>query len=99
LEIDYRKEVEITSYETTPNRLHPIGGWFHFKGRVLTGKDYRVPLASGGYTFNLTPTTENFSIGFAEGSDLTFFENKVGLVRVEFETNLIWVIDTSLETL
>jgi hypothetical protein len=42
LEIDFRKEVEITTWEKLPNGLHHIGGWFHFKGQVLTGKDYRV---------------------------------------------------------
>src|SRR5690349_13575629 len=40
LGIDYKKEVEITNWETQPNGLHHIGGWFHFKGEVLTGKDY-----------------------------------------------------------
>lgn len=98
LGIDYRKEVEITSYETLPNGLHHIGGWFHFKGRVLTGKDYRVPLPSGGYTFDLTPITNNFSIGFAEGTDLTFFEDKTNLVQMEFDTNIPWVIAKALET-
>lgn len=96
--IDYRKEVEIISWETLLNRLHHIGGWFHFKGRVLTGKDYRVPLPLGGHTFDLTPITDNFSIGFAEGSDLTFFDDETGLVQVEFDTNIPWVIDKSLES-
>src|SRR5690606_33023964 len=36
LGIDYRKEVEITKWEILSNGLHHIGGWFHFKGRVLT---------------------------------------------------------------
>src|SRR5690554_4326408 len=39
LAVDYKKEVEITSFETLPNGLHHIGSWFHFKGRVLNGKD------------------------------------------------------------
>lgn len=98
LGIDFKKEVEITTWETLPNGLHHIGGWFHFKGQVLTGKDYRIPLPSGGHTFDLTPITDNFSIGFAEGNDLTFFEDKTGLVQVEFDTNIPWVIDKSLET-
>jgi hypothetical protein len=86
LGIDYKKEVEITFFETLPNGLHHIGGWFHFKGRLLKGKDYRVPIQSGGYTIDLTPITEDFSIGFAEGGDLTFFSDKNGLVQVEFMT-------------
>lgn len=98
LGIDYKKEVEITSYETLPNGLHQIGGWFHFKGCVLKGKDYRVQLPSGGYTIDLTPIVENFSIGFAEGGDLSYFSEKTGLVQVEFITYIPWVIDKSLET-
>jgi hypothetical protein len=98
LGIDYKKEVEITSFETLPNGLHHIGGWFHFKGRVLSGKDYRVPLPSGGYTGDLTTVRENFSIGFTQGNDLTFFTDKNGLVQVEFMTFIPWVIDKSLET-
>ena len=97
LGIDYRKEVEITSYETLPNGLHHIGGWFHFKGRVLKGKDYRIPLPLGGHTFDLTPITDNFSIGFAEGNDLTFFEDKTGLVQIEFDTSIPWIINKTLE--
>ncbi len=99
LGIDYKKEVEITSFETLPNGLHHIGGWFHFKGRVLTGKDYRVPLPSGGYTFDLTEITDTFSIGFAVGNDLTHFADKSGLVQVEFITDIPWVNDKSLETI
>lgn len=98
LGIDYQKEVEVTSYETLPNGLHHIGGWFHFKGRVLKGKDYRVPLPGGGHTFDLTKVSDNFSIGFAESSDLTYFEDRSGLVHVEFDTNIPWVIDKALET-
>jgi hypothetical protein len=97
LGIDYRKEVEITTFETLPNGLHHIGGWFHFKGKILKGKNYKVPLPSGGYTFELTPVTEDFSIGFAEGGELTFFSDKKGLVQVEFMTFIPWVIDKSLE--
>jgi len=91
LGIDFKKEVEITNWETLPQ--------FHFKGQVLTGKNYCVPLPAGGHTFDLTPITDNFSIGFAEGNDLTFFEDKTGLVQVAFDTKIPWVIDKSLETL
>jgi hypothetical protein len=99
LGIDFRKEVEIITWETLPNGLHHISGWFHFKGQVLSGKDYRVPLPSGGHTFDLTRITANFSIGFAEGNDLTFFDDKTGLVQIQFDTNIPWVIEKSRETI
>ena len=97
LGIDCNKEVEIITYETLPNQFLHIGGWFHFKGQVLTGKDYRVPLPSGGHTIDLTLITDTFSIGFTAGNDLTLFEDKTGLVQVEFDTKIPWVIDKSLE--
>ena len=98
LGIDYRKEVEVTFWETLSNGLLHIGGWHHFKGRVLTGKDYRISLPSGGHTIELTPITDNFSIGFAEDNDLTLFGDKTGLVQVEFDTIIPWVIDEVAET-
>ena len=99
LGIDYRKEVEITSWEKLPNGHYHIGGWFHFKGKLLTGKDYRVSIAGGnGFTFDLTKISDNFSIGFGEGNNMTYFEQKVGLVQIEFDTNIPWVIDKLLET-
>jgi hypothetical protein len=98
LAIDYRKEVEVFRYEILPNGLHHIAGWFHFKGRVLAGPDYREPLPGGGYSLNLTSVADTFSLGFAEGSDLAHFLDKAGLVQVEFETTIPWVIDPALET-
>ncbi|MGI4863193.1 MAG: hypothetical protein ACRYFZ_04670 [Janthinobacterium lividum] len=97
LGIDYRKEVETFRYEVLPSGLHHIAGWFHFKGRVLAGPDYREPLPGGGHTLHLTSITANFSIGFAAGSDLAYFEDKTGLVQVEFEANIPWVLDKALE--
>lgn len=94
LGIDYKKEVEITSFETLPGGLQHIGGWFHFKGRLVRGKSYRVPIPdSTGFTFDMTEIEDNFSIGFAEGSDLAHFSDKTGLVQVEFMTFIPWVID------
>ncbi|GAB3292247.1 hypothetical protein ACFQT0_07300 [Hymenobacter humi] len=97
LGVDYRRDVEIVSYEVLPNGNHHIGGWFHFKGRILAGDDCRLPLPSGGYSLKLKSITGNFSIGFAESSDLTWFKDKAGLVQIEFETIIPWVIDKSLE--
>ncbi|WP_297333681.1 hypothetical protein [Flavobacterium sp.] len=99
LGIDYKKEVEIIFFDTLPDGLHRIGGWFHFKGHILTGKDCRVALPTGGYTLDLTATTDKFSVGFANGNDLTHFADKIDLIQVEFMTCIPWVIDKSLEVL
>ena len=98
LGIDYRKEVETFRYEILPNGLHHIAGWFHFKGQVLAGPNYQEPLPSGGHTIHLTHITDTFAIGFAEGSSLAYFEDKAGLVQVEFEAHIPWVLDKALET-
>lgn len=99
LGIDCKKEVEITTYQRLPDGLHLIGGWFHFKGRMLTGKDCRVPFPSGGHTLDLSAITDKFSIGFTVGNDLAHFADETGLVQIEFMTYIPWVIDTSLETI
>ncbi|MDT3738833.1 MAG: hypothetical protein RO257_04955 [Candidatus Kapabacteria bacterium] len=91
--IDYKKEIEIMSFETLLNGFHNISGWFHFKGKILKGKDCRVSLPNGGFTFDLTTIADNFSIGFSEANDLTFFNDIQGLVQIEFDTIIPWVID------
>ncbi len=96
LGIDYRKEVEITSFEKTTDGLTSIGGWFHFKGRIINGKDCRINLLGGGFTLKLTKITDDFEIGFAKGSSSTFFDDKEGLVQIEFETEIPWIIDRAI---
>jgi hypothetical protein len=97
LGIDFTKEVEIFSLENLPDGLHKISGWFHFKGKVLSGKDYKVPFSKNGYSIDLTEITKNFSIGFSEGNALTYFEDKSGLVQVEFITNIPWTRDQKIK--
>lgn len=95
LKIDYRKEVEIMSFGRRENGLHHIVGWFHFKGSILSEK---MPGGKTGFTINFTKIAENFSISFFNGDALTFFEDKNGLVQVEFEAYIPWVINKELET-
>lgn len=97
LGIDYKKEVEITCFGKMPDGLHQIGGWFHFKGRLMSGKNYRAPIPNSiGFTLDLTKVEDNFSIGFAEGDDLAHFADKADLVQVEFMTSIAWVIEAFL---
>lgn len=99
LGIDFKKEVEITYLERLENDLHYIGGWFHFKGKILKGKKCNEPLPyENGSILSLEKVEENFSIGFDEGKDLTFFENQNDLIQLEFSTNIPWVIEKELES-
>lgn len=89
LGVDYRKEVEITTFEEQPDGLNLIGGWFHFKGKIVSGKNCRIPTQAGdGFTLDLMNITESFSIGFAASNDLTFFEDPTGLVQIEFMAHI-----------
>lgn len=97
LGIDFRKEVEITTWETLSNGLHHIGGWFNFKGKIIAGKQCDVPLPSGGFTLELTKLNDNFSIGFSKRSSLTFFENNEDVIQIEFETSIPWIGDQKPE--
>jgi hypothetical protein len=96
LGIDYKKETEIIHYGRQKDGLHYYGGWFHFKGQ-FKGKDCTVPLPSGGHTLELTPVTDNFSIGFRADNSLTIFSDNEGLVQIEFESKIPWTIDKGLE--
>lgn len=98
LGIDIIKESEVCHYTRLENGLHYYGGWFHFKGKIKQGKDCTVAQPYGGYTFDLTPVSSTFRIGFRTDSTLTFFEDKEELVQVEFETHIPWTIDKELET-
>ena len=97
LGIDYKKEVEITTIEILKNGIHHLSGWFHFKGEILNGNDCKIPLPDNGFSIELIAITDNFSIGFTHGNSLTFFEDKSGLIQVEFESKIPWLIDKKLE--
>lgn len=85
LGLDYRKDVEIVTYPMQ-DEFSTIGGWFHFKGKILSGKDCNVPLPDGGNNLGLININDDFSIGFTNKSWLTFFTDKTNLVQVEFMT-------------
>lgn len=97
LGIDFKKESEICHYCRQSDGLHYYGGWFHFKGKFKV-KDCTVPTGSGGFTFDLTPINDKFSIGFRYDSALTFFDEKENLVQIEFDAITSWIINKELES-
>ena len=92
LGIDYRKDAEIAHFYGDVNGLHVYSGWFHFKGEFI-GQSYIGKKLANGYAIELTPIKDNFSIGFDNENELTFFKDKDGLVQVQFEARIPWVID------
>ncbi len=92
LGIDYRKECEVWHYCKDEFGRHYYSGWFHFKGK-FKGKSLSAPTPDTPFTYDLTPITDTFSLGFLYDSSLTFFEDKENLVQVEFDTKTTWTID------
>ncbi len=95
--IDYKKEAEIWEIDLSDG-LHQVFGWFHFKGRMLSGKNVLIKLPNGkGGTYDFTELSDKFAIGFSEASDLSFFEDEANLVQVDFRAKIPWVIEKVLE--
>jgi hypothetical protein len=95
LGIDYHRPCEICHYGRQSDGLHFYGGWFHFKGS-FSGKECAIKNGPG-FTFDLTPLSDRFSIGFWCSSDLTFFSEKTNLVQIEFSALVPWGMDKSIE--
>ncbi len=91
LGIDYKKEIDVSEFARLENGLHYYNGWFQYKGN-FNGKDCSVPLQGGGYSTDLTKITDKFSIGFRSDNSLTPFKSNEGLVQIEFECLLPWVL-------
>jgi hypothetical protein len=89
LGINYRKEVEIYTIDENQDRL--VCGWFHFKGRIVSGKDCNVSINKNSSNITLTRITDNFSIGFTKDNALSYFEDKEELVQIEFAANISWI--------
>jgi len=91
LGIDYKKEIEVSEFGKLENGLHYYSGWFHFKGH-FKGKDCTVPQINGGHLLDLLKITEYFGIGFRQDNALTPFIEKNGIVQIEFDCNIPWVL-------
>jgi hypothetical protein len=100
LGIDYKKESETCHYCKLENGKHFYGGWFHFKGKIVEGKDCKISHPNGGSSFESIPINEDFKIAFMKGSDLSFFdkEESKDLIQIEFLANSDWVIEKELES-
>ncbi|WMI68243.1 hypothetical protein [Mangrovimonas sp. YM274] len=92
LGIDYNKEIEVSQLAQLDNGLHYYNGWFQFKGD-FKGKDCTVPLPNGGHTFDLTKITDKFNIGFRHDNLLSPFKDDNGLVQIEFDCQIPWVLE------
>lgn len=100
LGIEEEKALEVSHFGKLENGKHFYGGWFHFKGKILAGKDCKIAHENGSYTIETVAINENFEIGFTKNVDLSFFDESESkdLVQIAFFTKLDWVIDKKLES-
>ncbi len=95
LGIDPRKEREV--YLMVPEKERSTllcGGWFHFHGAILSGRDGLAQLPGGrGYPSDFEPLTKSFSLGLTSHAVLVpqpFAGRPV--VQVEFAAQVPWVL-------
>lgn len=93
LGIDYRKESEAYETHRLENGLYNYGGWFHFAGKIVDGENCEKLIDENHYRNELVEINKDFSIGFTNGNDLSFFDKEVELVQVEFEASIPWLIE------
>lgn len=91
LGIDYKKESEIFSISLDKNTSQ-YGGWFHFKGKILKGKDANIPLGNNANNVEFFKISEEFEIAFMKDQALTFFDKSElnNLIQVEFMAKTNW---------
>lgn len=63
LGVDYKKELKLNHY-TEENGLSCYEGSFYFVGEMAKGNSCKIDLGENDFVYELTPITENFSIGF-----------------------------------
>ena len=100
LGIDYKKEAESYHITILDNGLHYYGGWFHFVGQIIKGKDAKIPTGKNGHTLDTVEITKDFYVCFHNDYALSFFDkDNFDLVQVEFTASIPWIIDKAKEPL
>ena len=89
--IDHNKESEV--YTVGDNdHSETYYGWFHFVGRVLSGKDCKIPFDEISSAIEYTQMTDNFRMGFTSFNAPCIFGEYLdpddALVQIEFETKI-----------
>ncbi len=95
--IDYKKDCE--TYWTTKleNGKHLYNGWFHFKGKIVSGPTCKSIDENKVTNIKLHSVSDNLCLGFYPDDTMSFFDNKDELVQVEFETAIPWTLENEAE--
>lgn len=78
--VDYKKELKIQHYQAEDG-FHTYDGSFYAVGEIVSGTSCQVELEENHCLFELTPITENFSIGFYEDKAEVLHQH---LIFIEF---------------
>ena len=70
LGIDHRKEAEVYHQARLAGGLHAYGGWFHLVGRIVSGRDAKLPRSDSIRECELERLTPRFSVGFTADAQL-----------------------------
>ena len=92
-------EAEIYHLLRLETGRHFYGGWFHFVGSIISGRDAAKQVAENIWEPDLHAVSEFFSAGFSARIALVREPFKgLPLVQLEFQTQIPWIIDAEEPT-
>lgn len=95
LGIAANREVEIYHMARLGPGRHLYGGWFHFVGAILEGRDAAVQVAENVWRPDLEPVADRFKLGFTSMLALVSEPFKgLQLAQLEFSTELPWTLES-----
>lgn len=94
LGVDPRKEAESYQTHREQSGRHFYGWWLHFVGRIVAGRDVKVPADENTSRLELASLTDDHAIGFTEQIQLAKEPfGGASLVQIEFTAYLPWVLE------
>jgi hypothetical protein len=93
LGIDYQRDAELYRVARLDSGLHKYGGWFHFVGTIVSGRDAMVPVGIGAFHHDLEQISTNFALGFTARITLpepSFKGHPV--VQIEYDADIPWLL-------
>jgi hypothetical protein len=95
LGINANREAEVSHFARLASGRHLYGGWFHFVGAILDGRDAAVQVAENVWQPELQLVTDRFKMGFTSRLALVAEPFKgLQLAQLEFSTELPWTLES-----
>lgn len=93
LGIDLRREAELYHLARLDSGLHEYGGWFHFVGSLVSGRDAWIPDSPTAWHADLKQISTTFALGFTARVNLVKPSFKGHpLVQLEFDAKIPWLL-------